>query len=216
MKPPGETPTRCRATDNRLPGSLCCLLLAVSALFGCSSEAPHASTGDSILTETPQERSLAPFVPTPLAVVERMLELAEITRDDVVYDLGCGDGRIVVEAAKRYGARCVGVDFDLRLCEEARERARREGVSELVDIRHADILETDFSDATVVTLYLLPAANKRLEPKLRALAPGTRIVAHNYGIGDWPPLRTETVWVRGLEDHTVHLWRVGREAREEP
>jgi SAM-dependent methyltransferase len=139
-----------------------------------------------------------------------MLDLARVSEDDVVYDLGSGDGRIVVEAAKLYGARGVGIDYDLRLCEEARERAEREGVSHLVEIRHEDVIEADFADATVVTLYLLPASNARLRPKLLALRPGTRIVAHNYGIEGWNPVTTAVVETRDYEKHLILLFEVGR------
>jgi SAM-dependent methyltransferase len=138
-----------------------------------------------------------------------MLEMAGVTANDVVYDLGCGDGRIVVEAAKRYGARGVGIDIDIQRCKEARERAESAGVSRLVEIRHEDVLESDFSDATVVTLYLLPAANQRLRPKLEALKPGTRIVGHDFGIGDWKPLREEVVWVHDT-DRQSSISEVGK------
>jgi predicted RNA methylase len=158
--------------------------------------------------------SLAPFVPTPMPIVEKMLEMAEVTSNDVVYDLGCGDGRIVVEAAKRHGARGVGIDIDSQRCKEARERAESAGVSRLVQIRQEDILESDISDATVVTLYLLPSANERLRPKLEALKPGTRIVAHDFGIGDWKPLREEIVWVHDTDRHVLYLWRVGGSGAE--
>ena len=156
-----------------------------------------------------RSRDLAPFVPTPMPVVLRMLEMAKVTKNDVIYDLGCGDGRIVVEAARRYGARGVGIDYDLRRVKEAQERAAREGVSDLVDIRHEDILKSDFSDATVIVLYLLPASNERLEPKLRALRPGTRIVAHDFGIGSWKPVQKEVLWLHDVDRHSIYLWKVG-------
>jgi ubiquinone/menaquinone biosynthesis C-methylase UbiE len=155
--------------------------------------------------------NLAPFVPSPMPVVERMLQMAKVTKDDIVYDLGCGDGRIVVEAAKRYGARGVGIDYDMKRIEEAKERAAREGVTDRVEWRHQDILEADFSDATVVTIYLLPSSNERLRPKLEALKPGTRIVANDYGIGDWEPLEKDRVWVHE-RGHHVYLWRVGEKS----
>jgi SAM-dependent methyltransferase len=156
-----------------------------------------------------RSRDLAPFVPTPMPVVIKMLEMAKVTESDVVYDLGCGDGRIVVEAAKRCGARGVGIEYDLRRVNEARDLAEREGVSDLVEIRHEDVLESDFSPATVITLYLLPASNERLRPKLRALKPGTRIVAHDFGIGDWKPIQKESFWLHEVDRHTVYLWKVG-------
>jgi ubiquinone/menaquinone biosynthesis C-methylase UbiE len=151
---------------------------------------------------------LAPFVPSPMPVVDRMLELAEIRDGDVVYDLGCGDGRIVVAAAKRYGVRAVGIDFDLRRCEEAKDRAEREGVADLVEIRHDDIMKADFSDATVVCLYLLPTSNALLREKLRALRPGTRIVAHNYGIEGREPDVASVVETRDFDRHVVFRWVV--------
>jgi ubiquinone/menaquinone biosynthesis C-methylase UbiE len=163
-----------------------------------------------------KSENLAPFVPTPMTIVERMLEIAEVTSSDVVYDLGCGDGRIVVEAAKRYGARGVGIDIDIQRCKEARERAESAGVSRLVEIRHEDVLEADFSDATVVTLYLLTDANRRLRPKLEALRPGTRIVAHDFGIGDWKPLREEVVWVHDTDRHILYFWKLGEAGGAKP
>jgi SAM-dependent methyltransferase len=144
-----------------------------------------------------------------MPVVRRMLALGEVNSQDTVYDLGCGDGRIVIEAAKVHGARGIGIEYDLRLCEEARRRAAEEGVSALVEIRHQDIREADFSDATVVMLYLLPGSNESLRPKLEALRPGTRIVAHDYGIGDWQPVRTEVISIGDAFEHKIALWRVG-------
>lgn len=151
--------------------------------------------------------SLAPFVPTPMEVVEEMLKLAAVTKDDVVYDLGCGDGRIVVEAAK-LGARGVGIDFNPTRCDEARERAEKEGVSDRVEIRREDVNKTDFSEATVITLYLLPSSNNRLRPKLLKLKPGTRIVSHDFDIDDWPALKEKTIQTDSIS-HTLYLWKVG-------
>lgn len=120
------------------------------------------------------------YVPTPQPVVDRMLEMAEVKAGDIVYDLGCGDGRIVVTAAKRYGVKAVGVDIDPTRVAEAKENVRTNGVAHLVTIKEADIFELDFSEATVVTLYLLPALNVRLMPKLAKLKPGTRIVSNDF------------------------------------
>ena len=156
--------------------------------------------------ETPPD--LGPFVPTPMAVVQKMLDVADVKPGDVVYDLGSGDGRIVIEAARR-GARGVGIEYDARLCEEARLRAEREGVAERVEIRNEDVMRSSFDDATVVCLYLLPQSNERLRARMEALRPGTRIVAHDYRIGDWPPLRSETLALNDAKKHTVFLWRVG-------
>jgi SAM-dependent methyltransferase len=120
------------------------------------------------------------FVPTPQEAVDRMLEVADIKPGDVLYDLGCGDGRIVATAARKYGIRAVGVDIDPLRVAEARRTVRTNGVSHLVTIRKADIFELDFSEATVVTLYLLPELNVRLMPKLAQLKPGTRIISFEF------------------------------------
>jgi len=154
---------------------------------------------------------LAPFVPTPQSVVEMMLTMAEITKDDIVYDLGSGDGRIVITAAKKYGAKGVGFEIDDDLIKEAREKARTEGVSHLVEFRKQDVMTVDLSPATVVTLYLLPEANLRLRPRIFSqLRVGARVVSHNYDMGDWAPLRAAEV--RDAESstslHWVYLWRI--------
>ena len=203
----------------RRAGNLAIWAAALGSL-GCagSPDAPGTPEARGVpsrpraMTESGLAENLAPFVPTPMLVVRRMLELAAVTQDDGVYDLGCGDGRIVVEAAGRYGARAVGVDYDKRRCDEALERARREGVADLVEIRHEDVLETDFSEATVVTLYLLPDANAQLKPRLASLKPGARVVSHDFGIRGWKPVREETLVDRGLENHTIFLYIVGEES----
>ena len=124
-----------------------------------------------------------PFVPTPIEVVDKMLEMAEVQKDDVVYDLGSGDGRMVIRAAKKYGARGVGIEMDQTLLDKARKSAEAEGVSHLVDFRAEDALKTDLSPATVVTLYMLPWFNQAMKPNFRKyLKPGSRIVAHDFGI----------------------------------
>lgn len=130
-----------------------------------------------------------PYVPTPMPVVRKMLAFARVQRGDTLYDLGCGDGRIVVEAARRYGVRGVGIDLDPDRIAEAKENARREGVADRVQFRNDDLFKTDLSAARVVTLYLLPEVNLRLRPQLwRQLAPGARVVSHAFPMGDdWPP-----------------------------
>jgi SAM-dependent methyltransferase len=150
----------------------------------------------------------APFVPTPLPVVERMLELAKVTPGDVVYDLGSGDGRVVITAAQRYGARGVGIELNPVWVRDARRFAEALGVADKVTFRIEDLFTTDLREATVVTLYLYPAMNRKLAPRLLAeLKPGARIVSHEYGIGDWPPDRTESMVVNG-ERHVIHFWTV--------
>jgi SAM-dependent methyltransferase len=145
-----------------------------------------------------------PYVPTSEAIVNEMLRLAAVTKDDVVYDLGCGDGRIVIAAAKNYGARGVGVDIDPQRIKEANENARKAGVADKVKFVQADLFETDLREATVVTLYLLPDVNLRLRPKLqKELRPGARIVSHAFDMGDWKPKQTVEI-----ERKYVYLWTI--------
>ena len=152
--------------------------------------------------------SLAPYVPTPYDVVNRMLELAEVTRDDVVYDLGCGDGRIVITAAERFGARGVGIDYDPERIAEANANAARRGVEDLVTFIRQDAMEADVSEATVVTLYLLSSSNRRLRPLLTGqLRPGARIVSHAFRMGDWRPNVTQEFEDERGTPRTLHLWR---------
>lgn len=144
------------------------------------------------------------FVPTPNDVVAKMLEMAQVTAGDTVYDLGCGDGRIVITAAQKYGARGVGVDIDPQRISEARESAQKAGVADRVRFVLGDLFETDISPASVVTLYLLTELNIKLRPKLLAeLRPGTRVVSHAFSMGEWQPERTAEV-----SGNRVYLWRV--------
>lgn len=132
----------------------------------------------------------APYVTTPPEVIDRMLTLAGVGKGDTLFDLGCGDGRIVIEAARRFGAHGVGVDINPERILEARENARRAGVSRLVEFREQDVFDTDLRPATVVTIYLLPALHLALRPKLLGeLRPGARVVAHSFHMGDWKPER---------------------------
>ena len=148
-----------------------------------------------------------PYVPTHETVVAEMLKVAKVGKNDVLYDLGSGDGRIPITAAKRFGTRGVGVDIDPARITEARENAKKAGVADKVKFMQQDLFETDIKEATVVTLYLLPDVNLRLRSKLLAdLKPGTRVVSHNYDMGDWKPLKTITVKVP--EEHTIYYWVV--------
>jgi SAM-dependent methyltransferase len=156
-----------------------------------------------------------PFVPSPMIVVDRMLELAEVRKDDVIYDLGCGDGRILIQAAKKYGARGIGVDMNPLLVDEARRKAAEEGVAHLIEFRAGDALQVDISAATVVTLYMYKWFNNEMRPKLQRLKPGSRVVAHDYDIDDWKPTKIETVDASAdpssSEYHgtrTLYLWKV--------
>lgn len=156
---------------------------------------------------------LAPYIPSSPEVVDRMLTLAKVGPRDVVYDLGCGDGRIVIAAARKYGARGVGVDIDPRRINEAMANARKAGVEKLVTFKLQDALKTNVSDATVVTLYLLTFGNLQLRPILqKQLKPGARIVAHNYGMGNWEPDEIDTFKDANGGTKTLYLWRIGAAA----
>ncbi|NOT28399.1 MAG: class I SAM-dependent methyltransferase [Acidobacteria bacterium] len=137
-----------------------------------------------------------------------MLTLAEVGPGDIVYDLGSGDGRIVIAAALRFGAQGVGIEIDPARVETARANAVRAGIEHLVTFRQGDVMEADLSDATVVTLYLLTAQNIRLRPRLTAeLRPGTRIVSHNFGMGDWTPDVVDTFTSADGQSRTLYLWK---------
>ena len=155
----------------------------------------------------PSAPSLAPYIPTPQEVVDRMLRLAKVTSRDLVVDLGCGDGRIPITAARVYGARGIGVDIDPQRIAEANANARQAGVAALVTFRVEDALTTDVSRASVVTTYLLTASNLKLRPMLtRTLKPGARIVAHNFGFGDWTPETVDTFTDSSGHRRTLYLW----------
>lgn len=145
-----------------------------------------------------------PYVPTPMPVVDAMLALASVKKSDTLIDLGCGDGRIVIRAAERYGCRGIGVDLDPLRISEAQQNAREKNVQRLTQFVVGDVFEFDFSKATVVTMYLLPSVNLKLRPRLLAeLAPGTRIVSHDFDMGDWKPERR-----REIENSVIYLWTV--------
>ena len=173
------------------------LVLTLALLSGCA-EHPR----------TPPERAYAGlWVPSPPEVITAMLDVAAVTPADVVYDLGAGEGEIVIEAARRYGARAVGVELDHERVENAAKNARAAGVTDRVKFIEGDLFETDIGEATVVTLYLFPALMARLAPKLlRELRPGTRIVAHDFALPGWPPERTVDVRVDRVR--RVYLWTV--------
>jgi predicted O-methyltransferase YrrM len=149
------------------------------------------------------------FVPTANNVVDEMLSMANVTEDDLVYDLGCGDGRIVITAAKRYGCKAVGYDIDPQRVKEARENARINNVEHLVTIEHEDIFTLDLSDADVITLYLLPELNDKLMPQLEKLKPGSRVVSHDFDISGVVPDEIEKLYSREDErEHYVFLWTI--------
>src|SRR5258706_2449700 len=143
------------------------------------------------------------YVPTPYEVVDAMLKLGGVKKGDVLYDLGSGDGRIPVTAAKKFGIRAVGIDIDPQRIAEANENAKKNNVTKLVQFRQEDLFRSDFRDATVVTLYLLPDLNVKLRPRLLELKPGTRIVSHQVDMGTWKPERKLEV-----NGRTIYLWTV--------
>jgi SAM-dependent methyltransferase len=189
-----------------------CLCLSVACTpRGVQSQAsrPQATGASQVAQATPT--SQAPirepdvqYVPTPMPVVAEMLRMANVKQGDVLYDLGSGDGRIPIMAAREYGIRAVGIDIDPQRIAEANENARAAGVTQKVRFIQGDLFEADFSEATVVTLYLLNSLNERLRPKLlRDLKPRTRIVSHDFDMGDWQP--EKTAYVNGSR---IYLWTV--------
>jgi tRNA G37 N-methylase Trm5 len=147
------------------------------------------------------------YVPTPHDVVDRMLKTAKVTKNDVVYDLGCGDGRIVIAAAKKYGCKGVGFEIDPERAQEARENVQKNKVGDLVEIKEQDVFTVDLRPASVITLYLLPTLNVKLIPQLEKLNPGSRIVSHDFDMEGVEP--EKTIHMKSQEDdvsHTIYLW----------
>jgi SAM-dependent methyltransferase len=154
------------------------------------------------------QESLAPYVPTPQDVVERMLEIAQVTSKDVLYDLGCGDGRIVITAAKKYGAHGMGVDIDPQRIKESNENAKTAGVQHLVKFVQQDALTVNVAPASVVTLYLLPDSNRKLRANLtKQLKPGSRVISHAFDMDEWEPAKVEQFTDSGGMTRTIYLWK---------
>lgn len=175
---------------------------------------PDTPAGQTVPSKRPDAQQLAPYVPTPQEVVDRMLQLAEVKRTDIVYDLGCGDGRIPITAAQVYGARGVGVDIDPQRIAESNANAARAGVTHLVAFKLQDAMKTDVSAATVVTLYLLSSSNLKLRPILTSqLKPGARIVAHNFAMGDWQADKVDTFIDTSSIRRTLYLWKADGKVR---
>ena len=173
--------------------ALALMLATAPATIACAQSTPAAQREPDVI-----------YVPTPQPVVDAMLKLAQVKKGDILYDLGSGDGRIPVTAARVYGIRATGIDIDPERIAEAKANVAQNKVGNLVTIRQEDLFQADFRDASVVTLYLLPSLNEKLKPRLLAeLKPGTRIVSNTFDMGDWKPEKTEEV-----EGRTIYLWTV--------
>ena len=189
------------------------ICLALSAVLG--TVLSGLLPAESAETRRPKRAPDSVYVPTPGDVVAKMLEVAAVTKDDIVYDPGCGDGRMVVMAAKKFGCRGVGIELSPKLVQEARANAQRNSVEKLVRIREDDIYAVDLSEATVVTLYLLPEMNVKLIKQLQKLKPGARIVAHDYRFTDrsgeervGEPDKTLTMTSKeDAVEHYIYLWK---------
>ena len=206
MAPHDSHPTdRWTSVRRRVTLALGCLSVFLAATVLLAQAPPQ---------KRPDAAQLAPYVPTPQEVVDRMLQLAGVTKADVVYDLGCGDGRIPITAAKAFGARGVGVDIDPQRIAEANANAKQAGVAHLVTFKLQDAMTTDLSDATVVTLYLLSASNLKLRPILtKQLTPGARIVSHAFSMGDWQPDKVDTFTDAASRSRTLYLWKTDGKIR---
>lgn len=185
------------------------LLLSAAAATGLMMF-PFGRALAQAAKETP--RLDVPYVPTPQEVVDKMLDLAKVGKNDTLFDLGCGDGRIVVTAAKERGARGTGIDIDPTRIAEAKENAKKAGVSDRAQFRVGDLFKTDFSSATVVTLYLLPTINAKLRPQLwKQLKVGTRVVSHAFDMGsEWPAEKTVEV-----DGRTIYYWTITEANKKE-
>jgi SAM-dependent methyltransferase len=181
------------------------LVLAQPTVFDFRGGPTGLASGQDSIRES---KKIVPFVPTPENVVDKMIELAGVKKGDVVYDLGSGDGRIVIAAAKK-GARAVGFEIDPDLVAESRANIQKAGVQESAEIRNQDILIVDLSGASVVTMYLLPDVNLKLRPNLqKQLKPGSRIVSHAFDMGDWKADKVEQV-----DGRTIYLWTISSKGR---
>lgn len=188
-------------------------------LAGCTPQAQTtvqtSQTGTAVQTQqqqtdvqTPLRKPDVVYVPTPQEVVDEMLALAKVTKDDVIYDLGSGDGRIPITAAQKFGTRAVGIDINPERIREANENAQKAGVTDRVQFLNQDLFTSDISEATVVTLYLLPELNVKLRSQLfQQLKPGTRIVSHDFDMGEWKPERV----VQTQEGSTIYYWVIPKE-----
>lgn len=153
--------------------------------------------------------NLGPNIPTPPAIVDRMLDMAHVKAGDVVYDLGSGDGRVLIAAVQKYGARAVGIEINPDLCEKARKNVQALGLQDKISIIHGSVLRTDLRPADVVTMYFLTLSNEKLRPNLEKLRPGTRVVSFQFPIRGWKPMEAQIVRVSNV-DRTIYVYEVGR------
>ena len=190
-------------------------LIAVTLLMAIGGMEFDSDGDDSVGLAYAEEQDrdstyIAPFVPTPQEVVDRMLELAQVSHGDLLYDLGSGDGRIVITAARRYGVQAVGFEIDPALVTNSKRNIKEAGVEALAEIRDQDVRTVDLSPASVVTMYLYPGANLRLRAAImRQLKPGSRVVSHDFSMGDWKPDRVERMTDSAGFVRTIYLWRIG-------
>jgi SAM-dependent methyltransferase len=192
----------------KLSRFLLCLSLSLAGLVLVSTDSGLLLSPRNALSQDLESKKIVPFVPSPQEVVDKMVDLAAVKKDDVVYDLGSGDGRIVIAAAKK-GARAVGFEIDPELVKESRENIRKAGLEGRAEIRNQDILTVDLSAASVVTMYLLPDVNLKLKPNLLSqLKPGSRVVSHAFDMGDWKPDKTERV-----NGRTIYFWIIPAKGR---
>jgi 16S rRNA G966 N2-methylase RsmD len=200
-----------------------CLILLGVLLTACTKDTTSSHTINNTHSKNPITSVISsptplittatrqldvPYVPTPEKIVDEMLQMAEVKDSDVLYDLGSGDGRILITAAKRFGTRGVGIDLNPQRIKESNENAQKTKVTEKVKFIEGDLFEQDFSEATVLTLYLLPEVNLKLRSKILQMKPGTRIVSHNYDMGDWAPEKTKVVETEDGTNHYIYFWRV--------
>lgn len=205
-----------KATLTKILLAACLVCSCVAFETRASSASSGSASAKSQKRRRAKKRLRRPdviFVPTPPETVDEMLRQAHLKKGDVLYDLGSGDGRIPIAAAKQYGVRAVGIDIDAKLVEEAKETAKREGVDNLVSFRNEDMFAADIHDATVVTLYLSNTLNVMMRPKLlRELKPGSLIISHDFRMGDWTPEKSIRVPWKNLY-RTVYVWTVPRGGR---
>ena len=184
--------------------------IASWGVAGCTpqTQTNAQSTQPVTSVQTPQREPDVVYVPTPQEVVDKMLALAKVTKDDVIYDLGSGDGRIPITAAQKFGTKGVGIDINPERIQEANANAQKAGVTERVKFLNQDLFSSNFSEATVVTLYLLPELNVKLRPQLfKQLKPGTRVVSHDFDMGDWKPDQV----VQTQDGSNIYLWTIPEE-----